>query len=246
LKTTVGDHGKGRYYVIDEDLGVKLPSVTTILSETTDKTALEAWKARIGEAEAEKISKFSANRGTFMHSLHEHYLDSRFIKKDSNPLQIAFQNAMKECSSLTKEEMEVGKNLFLNFHNNSDFYESVKEIAFQEESVWSYIGGGYAGRLDLMIKNKSDEFVLIDFKTSKKPKKEDWIEGYKKQVSAYSVATNEVKGIFPSRCEIWISCETGEVQKFVLERSSIKEWFSKFYENVKEYHKTFHQDNHKN
>jgi len=230
--------------VVDEDRNIKLPSVTTILTETSDKSALDAWVKRIGQAEADKISTFSANRGTFMHSLHEHYLSARFIENLENPLQICFKRAIEECSSLTKEEMEVGKNLFLNFHNSSDFYENVKEIAFQEEPVWSFLGGGYAGRLDLMIKNKSDEFVLIDFKTSRKPKKEDWIEGYKKQVSAYSVASNEVKGIFPIRCEIWISCETGEVQKFSIEREDIKKWFSKFYENVLTYHKTFPQYNH--
>jgi ATP-dependent exoDNAse (exonuclease V) beta subunit len=239
LKTTVGDHGRGRYYVVDENLGIKLPSVTTVLTETSDKSALDAWIKRVGEAEAEKISKFSANRGTFMHSLHEHYLRARFEENLESPLQIAFQRAMKECSDLSKEEMEVGKNLFLNFHSNSDFYDNVKEIAFQEEPVWSFIGGGYAGRLDLMIKDKSDQYVLIDFKTSRKPKKEDWIEGYKKQVSAYSIATNEVKKIFPSRCEIWISCETGEVQKFVMELNDIKKWFGEFHKNLIQYHENF-------
>ena len=205
----------------------------------SDKSGLTAWVNRVGQQEAEKISTFSANRGTFMHCLHEHYLDARFVQKLQNPLQICFKRALEECAHLTKDEIEVGKNLFLNFHNNSDFYDDIKEITIQEEPVWSFIGGGYAGRLDLVIENKSNEQVLIDFKTSKKPKKEDWIDSYKKQVSAYSLAFYEIKGIFPIRCEIWISCETGEVQKFTLEREDIKKWFGEFYKNICEYHKTF-------
>jgi hypothetical protein len=42
MKTTTGPNGKGRYYVIDEN--TKFPSVTTIISEMTDKSGLEKLK----------------------------------------------------------------------------------------------------------------------------------------------------------------------------------------------------------
>ena len=226
----------GRFYVVDEERGIHLPSVTTILSEMSDKTGLEEWRKRVGEKEADKITKFAANRGTFMHSLHEHYLDSRFVNNEEKPLQQAFIKAMKECSDLTKEEQECGKNLFLQFHNTTDFYERIDSVMFQEVPLWSFIGGGYAGRMDLAIYGKPNLPKVIDFKTSKKPKKEEWISNYKKQVAAYSIALHERHGIFPHSCEIWISCETGEVQMFELNREEIKHWFSEFHKDLIGYH----------
>jgi hypothetical protein len=240
LKTITGKNG-GRYYVVNEQTGLHLPSVTTILGHTSDKTGLEDWVKRVGEAEAARISKFSANRGTYMHALHEHYLNAKFIEGLQNPLQIAFQRAREDCQTLTPEEIECGKNLFLQFHNNSDFYDRIDSIMFQEVPLWSLIGGGYAGRMDLSIWGKLRTPKVIDFKTSKKPKKEEWITGYKKQVSAYSIALHERHGIFPQSCEIWISCETGDVQVFEMNREEIKHWFSEFYKDVVTYH-----ENHKN
>jgi len=210
--------------------------VTTILGETSDKSGILEWESKVGKEKAAAITKFSANRGTFMHSLHEHYLNCKFVEGIDNPLQECFRRALSECNTLTRDEIECGKNLFLQFHHNSDFYDDIGEILYQEVPVWSSIGGGYAGRLDLSIRSLKGIPKIIDFKSSKRPKNENWIEGYKKQVAGYSVGMFERYGIFPEQCEIWISCETGEVQKFVLNKQQIKYWFSKFYENVLEYH----------
>ena len=240
MKTITGENG-GRYYVVNEQTGLALPSVTTILGHTSDKSGLESWIKRVGQAEADRISQFSANRGTYMHSLHEHYLNAMFIENLQNPLQIAFQRAREDCSSLTAEEIECGKDLFLQFHNNSDFYDDIGEVIFQEVPVWSLKGGGYAGRLDLAIRSKARIPKIIDFKTSRKPKKREWIEGYLKQVSAYSVGMYEQYGIFPEQCEIWISCETGEVQKFILTQEEIKTWFNEFHKNVVQYHEKYNK-----
>jgi hypothetical protein len=242
LRTRTGNDGSGRYYVVDEKTGLAYPSVTTIISETSDKSGLKSWVDRVGEAEAERISKFSANRGTFMHSLHENYLDLRFIKGEDGALQKAMKLSLAQNASLTREEIECGKNLFMQFHNNSDFYERIDEVMFQEVSLWSSKGGGYAGRMDLSIWGKGRIPKIIDFKTSRKPKREDWIDGYKKQIAAYSIAMYERHGIFPEECEIWISCESGEVQTFTMNKSNIQEWFGEFYKDVVTYHKN-HQQN---
>jgi len=238
LRTVTGSNG-GRYYVVDEGKNIKLPSVTTILGKMQDKSGLDAWVAKVGEQKAKEISTFAANRGTFMHSLHEHYLESKFINPVEKPLQEAFKLAMAECNTLTKEELECGKDLFMQFHNNSDFYDRISEVMFQEIPLWSLKGGGYAGRMDLSIWGKPRIPKVIDFKTSRRPKKEEWIDGYKMQTAAYSVALHEQHGIFPESTEIWISCETGEVQMFEMDRSQIKYYFEKFYDMVVEYHKQY-------
>jgi CRISPR/Cas system-associated exonuclease Cas4 (RecB family) len=127
----------------------------------------------------------------------------------------------------------------MQFHNNSDFYDRISEVMFQEIPLWSMKGGGYAGRMDLSIWGKPRIPKVIDFKTSRRPKKEEWIDGYKMQTAAYSVALHEQHGIFPESTEIWISCETGEVQMFEMDRSQIKYYFEKFHEMVVEYHKLY-------
>jgi len=228
----------GRFYVVDETNKIFLPSVTTILGHSSDKKALNDWISRVGAEEADRVSTFSANRGTYMHALHEHYLDYRYVYKDSKPLQKAFIKAKEDCAHLTPEEIECGKNLFLQFQG-TDFYDRIESIMFQEEPLWSFIGGGYAGRMDLSIWGKPKSPRVIDFKTSKKPKRDEWITGYKKQTSAYSVALHERHGIFPESCEIWISCETGEVQMFEMRREEIKHWFSEFHKDLVSYHNNF-------
>ena len=61
-----------RYYNVEE--GTQYPSVTTILGAFADQSGLDKWRKRVGEAEANRISKFSANRGTVMHQLCEYYI----------------------------------------------------------------------------------------------------------------------------------------------------------------------------
>ena len=68
--TRYEDHGS-RLYDVN---GTRLPSVTTILGATKDQQFLKDWKAKVGEAEAERIKNLSSRRGTAMHKFLEHYI----------------------------------------------------------------------------------------------------------------------------------------------------------------------------
>ena len=55
----------------------KLPSVTTILSQTQPeekKQKLAEWQQKVGKTEADRIRDKSAERGTIMHRILEGYL----------------------------------------------------------------------------------------------------------------------------------------------------------------------------
>ena len=68
----ITDHESGtRVYEIDNS---RLPSVTTILGATKNKEFLKKWKAKVGEAEAERIKNISSSRGTAMHKFLEHHI----------------------------------------------------------------------------------------------------------------------------------------------------------------------------
>ena len=68
--TQIMDQGSRIYDVA----GYRLPSVTTVLGKTKNQQFLKDWKAKVGEAEAERIKNLSSKRGTSMHKFLEHYI----------------------------------------------------------------------------------------------------------------------------------------------------------------------------
>ena len=242
MKTTTGKNGKGRYYIINEDL--QLPSVTTILGEMTDKSGIEKWKKRVGEKKANEISKNSADRGTFMHELNERYQYLLVNEKDHNGiLKKTFEDVLAdpEMSKISPQNKENGKNLFVKMLN-AGLFNQVEKLELQEEAVWSGRGGGYAGRLDKAARING-KLKIIDYKSSKKPKKEEWIENYKMQGAAYSVAYYDRYGEMPDGFEIWIANDLfDEPQIFKGNQQDIRNYFEKFHDLVKQYHTKYHNN----
>ena len=236
MKTTTGPHGKGRYYIISKD--IQLPSVTTIIGEMTDKSGIERWKKRVGEDKANEISKNSADRGTFMHELNERYqyLLSNEID-DSGILKKTFEDVLAnpEMSKISPENKERGKNLFVKMLNYG-LFNRVEKLELQEEAVWSGRGGGYAGRLDKAARIDG-KLMIVDYKSSNKPKREEWIENYKMQGAAYSVAYYDRYGEMPDGFEIWIANDIHDKpQVFKGNQQDIRKYFEMFHDLVKEYH----------
>lgn len=229
-----------RYYVVDEKNLVYLPSVTTIIGSMTDKTGLDAWRKRIGEEQADKISKFSANRGTLMHTYIENFLTSEKDEKKERLLDsLECTTTYARRNNFTEDEIKVGRMLFFNFYKGGNF-DVIKRVVMQEEMLFSLNGGGYAGRVDNIYEDFYSANVIADYKTSKKPKRDEWIEGYKMQISAYYVAYWEMFGIKPKRAEIWISNEQDHLpQIFTLTPDDIKFYYIKFIALVKEFHAKF-------
>ena len=69
----------GRVYTTPA--GKKYPSITTVLGKYADKSGLDAWKARVGEAEAAKILRQAGRRGTIVHEAMENYIDGKPLPK---------------------------------------------------------------------------------------------------------------------------------------------------------------------
>ena len=62
-----------RYYVTPE--GNKYPSITTVLAAYNIGYIME-WRKRVGEEQANKISRQASGRGTRIHTLCEKYIDN--------------------------------------------------------------------------------------------------------------------------------------------------------------------------
>ena len=160
---------EGRYYKLPSGVWVK--SVTTIIGEKTDKTFLEKWKERVGIEEANKISRIASIRGKIFHAIAESYLlNCDNYPKGITPLHI-------ESFKQIRPYLAANVNSVLGLES-SLYSETLKT----------------AGRTDLLCKWNGIETV-VDFKTSLKPKKEEWIENYFIQATCYSMMIEELTGI---------------------------------------------------
>ena len=67
------DSETGRVYKTPE--GIDLPSITTVLS-ILSRAGIAAWRKRVGEEEANRISTQASRRGTAVHEIIEKYIDN--------------------------------------------------------------------------------------------------------------------------------------------------------------------------
>lgn len=184
-----------RHYVLPDGV-TKLKSVTTILGEKLDKTALIEWKKRVGEAEAQRISTQAARRGTAIHKMAEKYvLNENNIFENQMPVNIESFDPIKQI---------------LDKHVDNLFGV---ELPLYSKSLKC------AGRTDL-VGEYDGVLSIIDFKTSRKPKKLEWIENYLLQSTVYSMMFEWTYKIAVPQIVIIITVDNEKTpQVFKLERS---------------------------
>lgn len=230
-----------RYYnIVDkEGKSYKFPSVTTIIGAMSDKSGLENWRKRVGDAEADRISRFSANRGTCMHQKLEYWFTSNIEDKKERLISVNEQmNEFVKENGYTQEELKCGNGLFNSLYV-CGFFNKVQEIVEMEETLWSATAGGYAGRVDCIYKDKDGKLVLLDFKTARHKKRDEWLSGYYLQLSAYYLAYAEMYGIKLDRAELWIAVENDAPQLVEISQSELRTWLNHFLRMVKAYHENF-------
>lgn len=184
-----------RYYVLPDGV-TKLKSVTTIIGEKSDKTALIEWKKKVGEAEAQKISSQAARRGTSVHAIAERYLLNEENYKGS--------------------EMPANVDTFMQ-HLKPLLDAHVDNIMGIELPLYSK-ALQCAGRTDL-IAEYNGKLSVIDFKTSRRPKKEEWIENYFIQSTVYSMMFEWIYKIAVPQIAILIAVDDDTPQIFIKERA---------------------------
>lgn len=183
----------GRKYVIDGDKAY--PSITTVLSKTKDQSFLHAWRKKVGVEKAQQITTAAATRGTKMHDLCERLL----LNEDLGTL------------GYSKGEL-----LFRTILPSLQRFDNIRAL---ETPLVSH-RLGIAGTVDC-IAEVDGVLTIIDFKTSSKLKKEEYIEDYYLQGSFYFNAFYEMTGELPKQILILISVEDGSLQEFYLHGSDI-------------------------
>lgn len=186
-----------RYYALPS--GEKFKSVTTILSEKMDKKALHEWRARVGHEEATKISVQAARRGTSIHSIAERYvLNEDDVYKKEMPSNVSMFNQLKPIID-----------------------ENIDNIYGVELPLFSKTLKA-AGKTDLIAEYNGIPSV-IDFKTSRKLKKPEWIQNYFLQATVYSMMFHALYKIDIPQIVILIAVDHEEPQKFIMNRSDYVE-----------------------
>tara|TARA_A100001388_G_C28751260_1_gene492334 strand:- start:601 stop:1263 length:663 start_codon:yes stop_codon:yes gene_type:complete len=205
------DSNKTRLYKTPDG---DFPSVTTILDKTKDKTFLFEWRKRVGEEEANRISKEAAGLGTVFHKHLENYIDNEERPNGSN---FVYKLA-KDMSDIIIE-----KGL-----------SNVDEVWGSE--IGLYYPGLYAGTTDLVGTHKGDP-AIIDYKSTKNPKKEEWVEDYYLQCCAYAMAHNELFETTINKAVILMCSRNLQYQEFIIEGKKFEEYCEKWTERLDEFYK---------
>ena len=201
-------HGSRTYDV----LGLRLPSVTTILAKTKDQTYLSKWKNKVGHEEADRIKNYSGKRGTSMHKFIEKYIQESGYE-DLTPIG-------KEAKPMAEKIIESG----------------LKPISYYYGSeVTLYYPGLYAGSTDLVCEHEGKD-TIIDFKQANRPKKEEWIEDYSLQIAAYAMAHDYVHNSNIQQGIIMVCTPDLYYQEFKFEGNEMRQYRHKFLERLSQYH----------
>lgn len=204
------DTEAGRRYVNRH--GEQLPSVTTILDKTKDKSKLIEWINRVGQEEAERIKREAAAVGTSMHAYIESHIKMR-------PLPAAKFTWQYKAYRMAASLMEA-------------YFPEMDEIWGSEVMV--YRRGLYAGTTDLAAVFRGEPSI-VDFKQSNKMKKREWIDDYFVQLTAYAAAHNEMYGTNIRQGVILMASQDGLLKEFIICGREFDSYLDQWNAKVKEF-----------
>jgi len=212
----ITDQGTGkRVYEINSS---RLPSVTTILGATKNTEFLTKWKAKVGEAEADRIKNVSSARGTCMHKFLEHHVLGTGC--------VDLTSIGQEARPMADKIIEIG-------------LAPVEEYFASEVTL--HYPGLYAGQTDLVCIHNGMETV-VDFKQSNRPKREEWIEDYYLQIAAYAMAHDYVYGSKIEQGVIMVCTPDLYYQEFKVEGLELRRWKHKFLKRLDMFHELQHDE----
>ena len=214
-------HGSRTYDI----LGLRLPSVTSVLAKTKDQSYITRWKEKVGEKEAERIKNHSSKRGTSMHKFLEKHIAGHGYE-DLTEIGI-------QAKPMAQKIIEIGFTPITEYYGNE---------------VTLYYLGLYAGATDLVCRH-NDLDTIVDFKQANRPKQKDWIEDYFLQVAAYAMAHDHLFKSEIQQAIIMVCTPDLYYQEFKIQGTELRDWKHKFlnrldqyYELIRDYKEETHID----
>lgn len=255
-----------RYYNIE---GKQYPSVTTVLGATSDQSALDKWRVRLGqqaaynhyqtqvaliggaaqpmsEKEAIALGVIEGNR------ISKHACDRGTI------LHKLCENYLLADGDVSRVELASLPDIFAN-DTKKEWTQYSEASHLEALSMWQWIqsvlqhvtsvvcteqtvhhdGLIYAGTLDALGTFNGVEHTLIDFKTSGRPKSQKWIQDYFIQVAAYSGAAYNRFGLRINQAAIIIALERSYPQVFLIDRETLLQYWHLWVARLTKFHSIY-------
>lgn len=148
--------------------GVEYPAVTTVLGWQTELDGdIRRWREKVGAEEADRLAKESGDRGKAIHRAIEALVKGETPSFASDEHRQTFRRLLPELAGL---DDIAGLELVM-------YSDSLRVM----------------GRCDCVASFEGTPSV-VDFKTSLKPKRSEWCQGYILQVTAYAIMYSELTG----------------------------------------------------
>lgn len=202
----------GRFYTLED--GTKLPSITTVLG-TLPKPQLHEWRKRVGEEEANRITRISSSRGTSLHKICENYIQNK-----ENYIDRAMPDAIVMFKSI------------------KPFLDRISDVYYIEQGLWSR-KIGLAGRTDL-IAHFDGELSVLDYKNSRKIKKKEYIRNYFIQGAFYALAHQELTGIPIKKIRIIMAVEDSQPLLF---EENVRDYVPDLVQSIKYFNSIYNKSN---
>lgn len=183
------------------------PSITTILG-VQSKEAITAWKKRVGEDVARQIGYRASTRGTAVHEMAEKYVNNDPMWNAGMPNILADFSAIKPI---------LDKRLTTVYGQELALYSDHLKLAGRVDCV-----GVFDGKIS-----------IIDYKTSSKTKKFEWVKNYFIQETFYAIAWEERTGIPITQLVTIIAVDNADPQVFIEHRDN---WDKELERCIKEFH----------
>jgi genome maintenance exonuclease 1 len=176
----------GRVYMDEEHN--EYPSITSVLS-ILSKDGIQAWRERVGEEEANKISRQAIQKGNAVHDLLELYVNNEYRPSalgQGDPLPY-----------IMKIFYDIAPIIDINL---SKVYATEQRLHSKHLGV--------AGTADCVgVWNGKNS--IIDWKTSNKWKKKEWVSNYFMQTAGYAIMWEELTGMPITQLVVCIAGDKG-------------------------------------
>lgn len=193
------------------DQAEKYPGVTRVLGGTKDMSGLNAWRARVGEEEADRIVNESKAIGTSLDTIFNDSL---------GPNRASF--------NIESYKGEPGYKLF---HQLAGYIKHIDPICVQMKVFNNHLR--YMGYIDCFGLYKG-QLAVIDCKNTKREKREEYLEDYYLQCTAYAMALQQMYGFAPKKIVLLMARRDSNFPQVVIRDT--KEFVPAVISRVKQYY----------
>jgi genome maintenance exonuclease 1 len=202
-----------RFYPVGREF---YPSSTTVTSFGKDNSAVEKWRKRKGEVEANRLSKLATDRGSNLHKIVELYTCNEDYKQapewEPPNVQLMFPVA----------KPELDRRLGTIYACETTMYSKLLKLAGTVDNIAEVDG----------------ELAVNDFKGTYEEKPEEWLEHHFIQMASYWAMWSENTGLAPKKLCVWMIGQDGTMR--IHEKRNIMDYLEQLLECIKKFNEHYY------